>query len=226
LLGISAFISEQWEVNVSEISIKPNALSLAILPFEGLPNAQEPHLSRLSEELTVRLSNNPEIRLASDNAISALPDSSNLILSASQLGVQNIIGGTITEASEGISLSVWLYNSDKAEEVWTHNFQNAQIYVVNELIVSELLVYFDLQQDRRGLLTNNANAYDQYLRGLQNLVTNRESAEAVALFEKASLEDPMFPLPHAKLCLIQVRQYRKLRSIQAFELAERDCFRA
>jgi tetratricopeptide (TPR) repeat protein len=226
LLGLSVLISRQWEVDVSELTVESGVVSLAILPFEGSPNAVEAHLVRFSEELSVRLGNNSKIRLASDNAISALPLNSELENSAIQLGVKYVIGGTITQASEGINLSVWLFDSDDAEEVWERDFKNAQIYVVNDLVVNELLTFFELQQDGRGVLTNNANAYDLYLRGLQSLATESDQSAAVGFFEQALAEDSRFPLPHASLCANHVREYRALRSIEAFESAERYCFRA
>lgn len=58
------------------------------------------------------------------------------------------------------------------------------------------------------------------------MVTNSDLTAAVALFESAIVEAPKFPLPYASLCRYYVNEYRKLRSIQAFELAERFCFRA
>lgn len=229
LIGVSGFIAVQLENTIAPTTIQTaptsdKIVSLAILPFDGSPNASEPHLLRMSEEISVRLGKNPKIRLATDNAISALPANMQREQIASQLGVEYLIGGNISELNESIQLSIWLFKS--TAQVWQRDFKHAQIYVVNELIVNELLIYFNLQEDRRGLLTDNANAYDLYLRGLQSAISNDEKSEAIDLFEQAIAEDPKFPLPHAELCSYQVTRYRELKSIEAFELAERFCFRA
>lgn len=229
LIGMSIVISRQWEEsainNESTAPLESRLISLAILPFEGTLGNVEPHLTRLSQELAVRLANNGNIKLASESAIALLPADAERTQQAAQLATQYILSGDITDASEGVSLSVWLFDAESEIEVWRRDFQNAQVYVVNDLVVNEMLRFFGLQPIGNGLLTTNAIAYDLYLKGLMNLASDTNDI-AVSFFEEAISEDPRFPLPHASLCNYYVYLYRSERSIESFETAERFCFRA
>lgn len=230
LLGISVVLSWQWdtEVNVVNIadSIEPDVHSLAILPFAKSTESLQPHLLRLPDELAVRLSANAQLRLASADAMGVLAADAELASQAAQLGVRYLLGGTIDVSDAGVSLKAWLFDVAEGKEVWTREFANAQLYVVNDLVVNELLGYLQIQPPGNGLLTTNARAFDLYLRGLQSTVAGDDEAQALQLFQEALNEDPRFSLPHASLCRYYVNQYHSLSSVAAFENAERFCFRA
>ncbi len=234
LLGISVVLSRQWDTEVDVVNIEPEVRSLAILPFEKSTDSLQPHLLRLADELTVRLATNAQLRLASQDALEVLTTEADLASQADQLGVRFLVGGTIEASSnistdsenEAVNLKVWLFDVNEGNEVWTREFANAQLYVVNDLVVNDLLGFLQIQPAGNGLLTTNARAFDLYLRGLQSNVAVEGDEQSVQLFQQAIDEDPRFSLPHASLCRHYVDQYQSLSSVGAFEEAERFCFRA
>ena len=226
ILLVSGVIARQWDTEMVTLPEENDVRTLAILPFELTTQTNAPHLLRLTEELAVRLVQSPQLHLASEEAVSLVSPGDNPATVATQLGVRYLLGGTISGSGETITMSVWLYDAELNQRAWSREFQNAQLYVVNDLVVNELLDQIELQPEGAGTLTSNAVAYDLYLQGLQRMASSGGQAEAVSLFEQALVEDPRFPLPHASLCRYHVSEYEAAYSTEAFELAERFCFRA
>ncbi len=224
ILSASILVSYQMALETPE-GEGSEVISLAIMPFDVLPTIRESHLARLSEDLNDRLSANPQLRLASDDAVNVLPLTNDLSSKAKQLGVRYILEGTIEKAGETIDLAIRLFDQKEDHEVWQQNFQNAQLAVINPLVMNELLSFFGLsQQPQRP--TTNAKAYDLYLQGLRYFGAGPPYDKVEPLFRAAIAEDPRFALPYAGLCRFFIDRFELMSAPSDFQTAEKNCFRA
>jgi len=144
ILLLSSVIAQRWGMEaeiesaiVSEELIveEPEVISLGILPLQVAPNVEQLHLIQLAEELSGRLSLFNRIRLAPVDALQLLPANSSYDEIANRLGVRYILSGTVNDVEGAINLQVSLYDQNRSEEVWSDEFQQAQLYVVNDLVV-------------------------------------------------------------------------------------------
>ena len=181
-------------MNPEDSSSETMVISLAILPFDVLPIIEEPHLARLADELADRLRANRQLRVASSDAVEALPSISDLESQATRLGVRYILSGIIEDSGETVDLAIRLFDREANRVTWERTFQNAQLALVNPLIVDELFNYFGVAQADAPRLTTNAKAYGLYLQGLQYRSVNGTDVRTEELFQAAINEDARFSL--------------------------------
>ena len=226
VLGIGVLISRQWDVPQEDPVEETPVLSLAVFPFHVLPSVKESHLARLSDELIDRFRANPRLRVASNDAVEVLPPASDRVSRATQLGVRYVLEGTIERSGETIDVAIQLYDRNAGQETWRRSFQNAQLSVVNPLVVDALLNFLGVAQSDAPRLTTNAKAYDLYLQGLQYWSADPTQAKVEELFQDAIKQDSRFSLPYAGLCRYYVKRYHDLAAPADFQTAEKYCFRA
>ena len=135
----------------------------------------------------------------------SLQDSDDLI--AGQLGVRYLLRGMIEPTGDSLTLNVEVYDNEENAVTWNESFQSAELFSVNQLVVSAVVNQFNLGDITSPVFTTNARAYDYYLRGQQEFAISGIEGSGPELMQEAIREDPRFALPHTSLCLYYLNRY-------------------
>ncbi|HWX16802.1 MAG TPA: tetratricopeptide repeat protein [Chthoniobacterales bacterium] len=186
--------------------------SIAVLPFENL--SSDPNnayfATGIQDEILTRLAKIGSLKVISRTSTqhySARPD--NLSEIAHQLGVANILEGSVQRASDQVHVNVQLIRAATDEHLWAESYDRKleNIFGVEAEVatsVAEALKAKLTGVEQRALEqkpTNNPEAYDAYLRGItlwrgdQYVVRTK----AIPALEEAVRLDPNFALAWAFL---------------------------
>jgi TolB-like protein/DNA-binding winged helix-turn-helix (wHTH) protein/Tfp pilus assembly protein PilF len=192
--------------NVAEVR------SVAVLPFENLGNqAEDEYLGvGIADALITKLSNIRRVVVRPTNAVvnytNAKPP---LTTIGSTLKVDALLDGRFQRSSDRIRVTVQLVRAGDGIPLWAETFEDrfTNIFAVQDSIarkVTEALT-LKLSGEEQGLvfkrLTENADAYEAYLRGrfFWNKRTGDGLQKSIAYFEEAVKLDPQFALAYAGL---------------------------
>lgn len=200
--------------------------SLAVMPFEIVSGDVAPFFAQLSGDLARLLKRSPQLRLASDDAVLALPDIADVIGNSTRLGVRYFIAGSIRATTGGVGLNVSMFDGRTGEEVWQRDFENAHSQTTLNNVASELVAAINADPFALPQIASDPKAYELYLQGGRQFTTSDSGAAAEALYRSAIELDPRFASALAGLCEVLVGRYRSLSSQSDFEEAEKYCHRA
>jgi serine/threonine protein kinase/Flp pilus assembly protein TadD len=192
--------------------------SVAVLPFENLsddPNSAY-FAEGIQEEILTRLAKIQDLKVisrASTQRYHSKPG--NLAEIAKQLGVANILEGSVQKAAGQVRVHVRLINAQTDSDLWadTYDRKLTDILGVESEIakgIAESLQAKLTGREEQALAakpTNNPEAYDAYLRGLAFEARSYYSAtpsmalvrEASRFYERAVQLDPDFAIAWARL---------------------------
>src|SRR5262249_11641521 len=194
----------------SEFVHYPAPNGVAVLPFENL--SRDPDnayfAEGIQEEILTRLASIAGLKVisrASSQRYQSKPR--NLGEIAKQLGVANILEGSVQKAADQVRVNVQLINAQSDSHVWAETYDQklTDIFSVESEIaerVAESLQAKLTGREKQALAakpTNNSEAYEAYLRGLA-FETRSESAspavhlltKAIGFYEQAVELDPNF----------------------------------
>jgi eukaryotic-like serine/threonine-protein kinase len=218
-LSFALALAIGWNSWKSEFIRHPATNGIAVLPFENLsadPNnayfaegMQEEILTRLAKIAGLKV-----ISRASTQRYQGKPR--NLIEIAKQLGVANILEGSVQKAATQVRVNVQLINAETDSHLWadTYDRKLTDILGVESEIAKEIAAALQVnltrpeQQALTVKPTNNPEAYDTYLHGLAFDARSRSAAmfpnfqlvqEAIGSYEKAVQLDPKFAFAWARL---------------------------
>jgi TolB-like protein/Tfp pilus assembly protein PilF len=190
--------------------------SVAVLPFENLSSDKENayFAEGIQDEILTRLAKIGALKVISRTSTSHLASSpQNLPEIARQLGVANILEGSVQKAANAVHVNVQLIRAATDDHLWAESYNRKldDIFGVEAEVAETIASALNarLTGAEQQLLaqkpTSNPAAYDAYLRGLSSLgnVTGdlEKSFNAAAQsFEEAVRIDPQFALAWAKLC--------------------------
>jgi adenylate cyclase len=195
---------------------------VAILPFADMSAAkdQDYFCEGISEEIINALCGVSGLRVASRSASFQLK---NRTMDSREIGrllnVQSFLEGSVRKSGERLRITAQLINAGDGFHFWSQTFDRLieDIFAVQEEIarhIVEALRVRLLDSDasrikRRG--TQNAAAYDFYLRGRQLLNKEKEAEQraAIELFRRAITLDPTFAEAHAGLADVLSRLLRQ-----------------
>jgi eukaryotic-like serine/threonine-protein kinase len=199
-----------WHRNRTTIS--PPEKSIAVLPFENLSEdkANAYFAEGIQEEILTRLAKISDLKVISRTSTAkyrSAPD--NLREIAKQLGVANILEGSVQKADDQVRVNVQLINPQTDSHLWadTYDRKLTDIFGVESEIAKGIADSLQAkltgpeEQALAAKPTSNPEAYDAYLRGLA--IGERPSSTAentIASYEKAVQLDPSFALAWARLC--------------------------
>jgi TolB-like protein/class 3 adenylate cyclase len=189
----------------------PNA-SIAVLPFENLSTDKDNAFfaAGIQDEILTHLSKIGALKVISRTSTekyASHPD--NLKEIAKELGVANVLEGSVQRAGDAVRVNVQLIRADTDTHLWAEGYDRKldNIFSVQTEIataVAEALnakVTGSEQQALAQKPTSNVAAYDAYLRGLvltrQTDVRSKEAAQKH--FEDAVRLDPEFAVAWATL---------------------------
>jgi serine/threonine protein kinase/Tfp pilus assembly protein PilF len=214
--------------------------SIAILPLENLsvdPNNAY-FAEGIQEEILTRLAKIADLKVISHTSTQHYQGKPrNLGEIAKQLGVANILEGSVQKVADQVRVSVQLINAQTDSHLWadTYDRKLTDILGVESEIAKQIADALQVnltsheEQALAAKPTNNPEAYDAYLRGLA-FEARFASPEAAGFYERAVQLDPNFAIAWARLSRADAHIYfdllggdatRREASKRALEAAEK-----
>ena len=191
----------------------PPEKSIAVLPFENrsADQANAYFADGIQDEILTRLSKIADLKVISRTSTQRYQSKPrNLREIAKQLGVANILEGSVQKAADQVRVNVQLINAQTDSHLWAETYDRklTDIFGVESEIakgIAESLQAKLTGREEQALAvkpTNNPEAYDAYLRGLAfearsaSLTCHGKPASS---YERAVQLDPNFALAWARL---------------------------
>jgi serine/threonine protein kinase/Tfp pilus assembly protein PilF len=197
-----------WIVWKSEFIRHPVTNGVAVLPFENLsPDPDNAYFANgIQEEILTRLASIADLRVISRTSTQQYQSKPrDLREIARQLGVGNIVEGSVQKAANQVRVNVQLVNAQTDTHLWADTFDRklTDIFGVESEIakrIAEALQAKLTDREEQALAvkpTNNPEAYDAYLRGLA--FEARDVWKVPGFYERAVELDSNFGLAWARL---------------------------
>ncbi len=217
-----------WIVWKSEFIRHPVTNGVAVLPFENLsPDSDNAYFADgIQEEILTRLASIAGLKVISRTSTQQYQSKPrNLRQIAKQLGVANILEGSVQKAADQVRVNVQLINAQTDSHLWadTYDRKLTDIFGVESEIAKRIADSLQAKltgREEQTLAvkpTNNPEAYDAYLRGLAFEARNGAWIDllikAIGFYERAVQLDPKFALAWARLSRAEALLYfRNARS--------------
>jgi TolB-like protein/class 3 adenylate cyclase/Flp pilus assembly protein TadD len=216
LLALAAIVAGVAKFSRYRVRSMPAApeKSIAVLPFENLSEDKSNayFAEGIQDEIVTRLAKIADLKVISRTSTQQYQSKpGNLSEIAKQLGVANILEGSVQKAGDQVRVNVQLIQVANNAHLWadTYDRKLVDIFVVESEVakaIAESLQAKLTGGEQRELAvkpTNNSEAYDAYLRGLV-LETRTSTApdnleKTVGFYERAVQLDPAFALAWARL---------------------------
>jgi TolB-like protein/class 3 adenylate cyclase len=184
--------------------------SLVVLPFANLSDDKEQGYlaDGITEDLTTELARVPGLFVMSRNAAFTYKGKAiQPAQIAKELGVRYILEGSTRRVGADMRINAQLIDTNTGGHLWAERFDGrwAEVFALQDKVVMsvagalKLKLVPALAEESGG--TNNAAAYDAYLRGLN--LRERDSVgdfvNAIANYREAVTLDPNFGMAHAEL---------------------------
>lgn len=218
---------------------RPGA-SIAVLPFTSLSSDPEDRYfaQGLAVEMHDALTGVPELTVAAQLAPDGGARDQDVKALGKQLGVATILDASVRREGSQVRINARLSDTTTGFTLWadSYNREMADVFALQSEIagrvVQELLGVLPGTQEalsRRLAPTDNIDAYDAYLKGLDSLWESGESdhlARAVDFFNAALEADPKFARAQAGLCRAEISRFATALDADAYKRAELACDRA
>ena len=218
IVAVRVFQSSSTKPTLSTIPEK----GIAVLPFENL--SREPDnayfAEGIQEEILTLLAKIADLKVISRASTERYQNKPrDLAEIAKQLGVPNVLEGSVQKAGNQIRVNVQLINAQTDSHLWAETYDRklTDIFAIESEIarrIAESLQTKLTGSERQALAakrTNNPAAYDAYLRGrafadASNwIASNVESS--IQSYQHAVALDPAFALAWARLSFEQMWSY-------------------
>src|SRR6266513_1528343 len=188
--------------------------SVAVLPFQNMSSDPENayFADGIQEEVLTRLAKIADLKVISRASTQQYQsEPGNLAEIAKQLGVANILEGSVQKAGNQVRVNVHLVNVQTGSQLWAETYDRnlSDIFSVETEIakgIAESLQAKLTGREEQALAakpTVNPQAYDAYLRGLAFEARSNYSSDAlftaIAFYDMAVRLDPNFALAWARL---------------------------
>jgi serine/threonine protein kinase/Tfp pilus assembly protein PilF len=200
----------------------PNEKSIAVLPFENLSEEKSNayFTEGVQDEILTRLSKIGDLKVISRTSTQRYKNTSqDLSEVANQLGVANLLEGSVQKTNDQVRVNVQLIRAANDTHLWAETFDRklTDIFSVEteiaKAIADQLRVHLRGREEQviAAKPTYNPQAYDAYLRGLayslKTLNTTANSVGAQKYLREAVRLDPKFALSWALLSSVEARGY-------------------
>jgi TolB-like protein/class 3 adenylate cyclase len=211
--------------------------SIAVLPFENLSRDPENayFADGIQEEILTRLSKVRDLKVISRTSTQRFKSAPvDLRQIARQLGVANILEGTVQKATDQVRVNVQLINAQNDEHLWADKYDRrlTDIFAVESEIATSIATALQARltgEEQHALSsrpTQNSEAHQFYLKGRYywNKRTKEGLKKAVEYFEQAIDADPTYALAYVGLSdsydLLGFHGYGALPPNEAFPKAK------
>jgi TolB-like protein/Tfp pilus assembly protein PilF len=186
--------------------------SIAVLPFDNL--SRDPDNAYFAEgvqdEILTRLAKVADLKVISRTSTQHFKSApENLPQIAKQLGVMNILEGSVQKANDTVRVNVQLINAMTDSHLWADTFDRklTDIFAVESEIaknVADALQAKLTGSEKSSIAkapTENPEAYELYLKGrfFWNKRTGADLRKAIEYFNQAIAKDPNYALAYAGL---------------------------
>ena len=198
-----------WKVGA--VGRQPST-GIAVLPFENLSNDREDayFAEGMQDEILARLSKIADLKVISRTSTQkykSAPD--NLREIAKQLGVANVLEGSVQKAADRVRVNVQLINALNDTHLWGDIYDRklTDIFAVESDIATTIAdtLRAKLSGAEKQLITaqptSDLTAYELYLKGrsLWGKRSGDNIPKAIAFYEQAIARDPNYALAYAGL---------------------------
>jgi TolB-like protein/Tfp pilus assembly protein PilF len=216
LAGIAAAFVLVSKKSARSVSVTPEK-SIAVLPFENLSDdkANAYFAEGIQDEILTRLAGIADLKVISRTSTQRYQSKpGNLPEIAKQLGIANILEGSVQKVADQVRVNVQLINAQTDSHLWadTYDRKMSDIFGVESEIAKRIAESLQAKltgREKQTLAvkpTNNPEAYDAYLRGVAFEARNYSSSysadlkrKAVDSFQRAVQLDPKFAFAWARL---------------------------
>jgi TolB-like protein/class 3 adenylate cyclase/cytochrome c-type biogenesis protein CcmH/NrfG len=198
--------------------------SIAVLPFEN--RSSDPDnayfAAGIADEILTRLSKIADLKVISRNSTQRYRSKpTNLSEVGKQLGVANILEGSVQKIGDSVRVNVQLIKAADDSHLWadTYDRKLTDVFGVESEVAKGIAESSQAKltgREEHALAvrpTNNPEAYDAYLRGLafegrsSYYYQNDPLEKAISFYERAAKLDPNFALAWARLCRADARLF-------------------
>jgi serine/threonine-protein kinase len=194
----------------SEVATAPPNKSIAVLPFDNLSgDPQNAYFSEgVQDEILTRLAKIGELKVISRTStqrFKSAPDDLRQI--ARQLGVANILEGSVQKANDQVRVNVQLINALTNAHLWadTYDRKLTDIFAVETEIAKTVadVLQAKLTGSEQHVIaarpTANTEAHQLYLKGrfFWNKRTGNDLKKSIDYFQQAIAADPNYALAYA-----------------------------
>src|SRR5213083_1852941 len=186
--------------------------SIAVLPFDNLSgDPQNAYFSEgVQDEILTRLAKIAELKVISRTSTQHFKSApENLPEIAKQLGVTNILEGSVQKAADQVRVNVQLINAITDAHVWadTYDRKLTDIFAVESEIAKNIAETLQARlsgSEKSSIAktpTVNPEAYELYLKGrfFWNKRTGTDLRKAIDYFNQAIAKDPNYALAYVGL---------------------------
>src|SRR6266576_2144097 len=188
--------------------------SVAVLPFQNLSSDPENayFADGIQDEVLTRLAKIADLKVISRTSTQQYQsEPGNLSEIAKQLGVTNVVEGSVQKAADQVRVNVQLVNVQTGSQLWAETYDRklTDIFSVESEIAIRIATSLQAKltgREEQALAakpTNNPEAYDAYLRGLAFESRSNYSSDAlfkaIDFYALAVRLDPNFALAWARL---------------------------
>jgi TolB-like protein/Tfp pilus assembly protein PilF len=211
----SLFVPRLWRSNEKREpteALPIPAKSIAVLPFENL--SRDPDnayfVEGIQDEILTRLSKIADLKVISRTSTQkykSAPD--NLRDVARQLGVANILEGSVQRSNDQVRVNVQLINALTDAHLWADTYDRhlTDIFAVESEIAKTIAetLQAKLTGSERAMIaaqpTSDTTAYELYHKGrpLWEKRSGDNLPKAIAFYEQAIARDPKYALAYAGL---------------------------
>ncbi len=203
----------------------PNEKSIAVLPFENLSEDKSNtyFADGIQDEILTRLSKIADLKVISRTSTQRYKNKSQKLSDiAKQLGVANLLEGSVQKTNDQVRVNVQLIRAANDSHLWAETFDRrlTDIFSVEsevaKAIADQLRAKLTGQEEQviAARPTENPEAYDAYLRGLAYALRTGNSPAntlgAQKYLKEAVRLDPKFALAWALLSYVDALGYLTL----------------
>src|SRR5437867_2733382 len=217
-ISIALFFIGRYTSSKLSGNVELPAKSIAVLPFENLSgNPENAYFTDgIQEEILMRLAKVADLKVVSRTSTVRYKRSpENLREIATQLGVANVLEGSVQRTADRVHVNVQLIKAASDTHLWAEAYDRklTDIFAVESEIAKTIAD--SLQAKLTGYEqhaiaarpTGNTEAHQLYLKGryFWNRRTGENLKKALAYFEQAAEKDPHYALAYAGMadsCLL------------------------
>lgn len=217
--------------------------SIAVLPFENLSDEKSNayFADGIQDEILTRLAKIAELKVISRTSTQRFKSApGDLRQIAQQLGVTNILEGSVQKTTDQVRVNVQLINAATDAHLWadTYDRKLTDIFAVESEIaksVAETLQAKLSGSEEHAIAkrpTENPEAYELYLKGrfLWNKRTEADLRKAIQYFQQAIEKDPNYALAYAGMAdcydVLFFHSVRPIRGSDVFPQAKAAALKA
>ena len=219
-ISIALFFLGRYSAGSKTAAAAPNDIpnkSIAVLPFENLSDEKQNayFAEGIQDEILTRLSKIADLKVISRTSTQkykSAPD--NLREIGQQLGVANVIEGSVQKIANAVHVNVQMIRAATDEHVWAESYNRKldDVFAVEGEVANAIAEQLSLklsgteQKAVTAKPTVNAAAYDAFLRGLsiEHTSYGYDTYQRAAMsYAKAVELDPNFALAWARLSILR-----------------------